>query len=257
MSIFQNLKSSLIIPDTHRPFHNRKAYKLMTMVAKDLDPYEIVLLGDYGDFYFANLHGAKSPRVRDLAKEERDSVNEGLDELDSLFPKAQKVFIEGNHEYRLERFLIEKAPELFDIINVKTLFNMHKRSNWKWIDYGPDQSHRILGSKLIARHEPSGNSAKQSASKSLCNLVYGHIHRLEESHIVGLDGNNHVNFSVGWLGQKRNDVMRYVKGHWQWQLGFGIVYVDTKTKNFYHQKIHIIEENNNYSCVFNGKKYSI
>lgn len=117
--------------------------------------------------------------------------------------------------------------------------------------------YKILGSKLNARHEPSGNSAKASASKAICNLVYGHIHRIEESSVVGLEGEDYVNFSVGWLGSKRNEVMKYVKGHWQWKLGFGVVYVDTKTKNFYHQKIHIIEEKNNYSCVLNGKKFSV
>jgi hypothetical protein len=84
-------------------------------------------------------------------------------------------------------------------------------------------------------------------------VVYGHIHRIEESHIVGLDGTNHVAFSVGWLGDKRKDkIFNYVKGHWQWQLGFGLVWVDPATNYFYHQKIHILD---NYTCVVNGKKY--
>ena len=109
---------------------------------------------------------------------------------------------------------------------------------------------------MKARHEPLSSSAKATASKALCSLVYGHIHRIEESHIVGLDGTNHVCFSVGWLGDKRKDkIFDYVKGHWQWQMGFGLVYVDTKTRIFFHHKVHILEVGNKVFCLVNGKKY--
>jgi hypothetical protein len=71
-----------------------------------------------------------------------------------------------------------------------------------------------------------------------------------------MDGTNHVAFSVGWLGDKNQDlIFNYVKNHHQWQLGFGLVYVNEKTRYFYHQKIHILEQGNKYSCVVNGKLY--
>jgi hypothetical protein len=98
-----------------------------------------------------------------------------------------------------------------------------------------------------------GTNARVTASKALCSVVFGHTHRIEESHIVGLDGRNHVSFSVGWLGDKKKDkIFDYVKNHWQWQLGFGLVYVDTSNGYFYHHKIHILD---NYTCVFDGKVF--
>lgn len=248
------LKKALLIPDTHRPYHDKKAYKLMIKVAKDLDPDEIVILGDYADIYSLNAHGGKNPVLPTTLIEEIEDVNEGLDELDELFPKAKKIFIQGNHEYRFERYIFDRCPELFGITEFKNLIKMDVRSNWTYINYGPNQSHKVLGSYLRARHEPLSNSAKATASKALCSLVYGHIHRIEESHLVGLDGTNHVCFSVGWLGDKTLDkVYGYVKGHHQWQQGFGIVHVDTETKYFYHQKIHIMD---NYTCSYNGKLYT-
>lgn len=245
------LKVALIIPDTHIPYHDKRAYKLMLKVAKYLNPDEITVLGDYADFYCISSH-PRSPAVkRRLLLEEVTEVNRHLDQLDNLFPKARKVFIEGNHEHRLERYLEQKAPELLGVTSTEHIFDLNRRKNWRFVPYGPNQLHKILGSYLHAKHEPSGNSAQVAARKALCSLVYGHIHRIEESHVVGLLGTNHVCFSVGWLGDKSQDkVYGYVKGHHQWQLGFGIAYVDPKTGYFYHEKIHILD---NYTCVVNGK----
>jgi hypothetical protein len=90
------------------------------------------------------------------------------------------------------------------------------------------------------------------------NVVYGHIHRIEKAYVVGLDESEYVNFSCGWLGDKRKtDVFGYVKGHHQWQLGFALVYVDAKTGNFYHQIIHILEHGKTVSCFVNGVRFEL
>lgn len=219
--------------------------------AAGLGVNEVTLLGDYADMYNVSSH-AKDPRLFQLLTDEIEDVLNGLDELDQAFPRARKTYIEGNHEFRLERYLIDKAPALFGVTDLEHLFKLNSRPNWRFVPYTPHQRHMILGSKLAARHEPLANSAQLTSKKALCNLVFGHVHRIEESHIVGLDGTNHVSFSVGWLGNKAHRAFSYVKNYWQWQLGFGIVHVDPKTKNFYHQKIHILED---YSCVANGKRY--
>jgi len=70
---------------------------------------------------------------------------------------------------------------------------------------------------------------------------------------VAMDGKNHVCMSVGWLGDKSKEkIYGYVKNHHQWQMGFGLAYVDPKSRFFYHHKIHIME---NMTCVVNGKLY--
>ena len=246
------LKASLCIPDCHRPYHDKRAYKLMLRVAEDINPDEVLILGDYADIYMLNSHG-KHPGVFTSLIDEIEDVHAGLDEIDELFPKARKVYLQGNHEFRFKRYINDKCPELFGVTQFDHLIKMPQRPKWRYIHYGPNQKHKILDSHLTARHEPLSSSAKATASKALCSLLYGHIHRIEESHIVGLDGTNHVCFSVGWLGDKSFDkIFGYVKGHHQWQLGFGVVYVDEKTNYFYHHKVHILD---NYTCVFNGKLY--
>lgn len=250
------MKVALIIPDSHWPFAHKKAYDLMLNVAQDIKPDEIVILGDFADFYSVSSH-AKDPRIFSMLEDEIVEVLNRLQELDVLFPSSKKVFLEGNHEYRLERYLCDKAPALFGVTSVEHLLEFNRRPKWTFVPYGPNQAHKVLGSYLTARHEPLASSAKATASKALCSLTYGHIHRIEESHIVGLDGSNHVCFSVGWLGDKNQDlVFNYVKNHHQWQLGFGIVYVDEQTRLFYHQKVHILQQGKQVSCVVNGKQYS-
>jgi predicted MPP superfamily phosphohydrolase len=165
------LKRALIIPDTHLPYHDKRAYKLMIKVAKELDPHEIVILGDYADFYSVSSHG-KDPTILGLLIDEVESVNKHLDELDDLFPRAKKVYICGNHEHRLERYLCDKAPALFGITSIEHLFKLNLRPNWKFVPYGPRQNHKVLGSYLNARHEPLSSSAKATAAKALYSLLY-------------------------------------------------------------------------------------
>ena len=244
-----------LIPDTHRPFHHKKHYACMMNCLADLKPSSIYLLGDYGDFYWMGQHGAKDPRVKSSFEEEVIDINKGLDEFDDTFPDANKVYIEGNHEYRMERWLINRAPELFGVTSIKHIFEMDSRiaTGWRWIDYRPDQAVSIEGSDLIARHEPPASDPKKALKEAMCSVVYGHIHRIEESCHRGLLGRQYVAFSCGWLGDHRkNEVFGYVKGHFKWQAGFALVWVNTRTGEFHHQIVQIME---NSTCVVNGKLY--
>lgn len=240
----------------HVPYQHKRATQLMLEVAKHVKVSEIVILGDLADFYFASGHGPKTPYMLNTTVSEVEAVNEFLDSLDKNFKDAKKKYIEGNHEFRLTRFIQNKAPELFGYVDAQALFKIQSRPGWSWIHYGPNQRTQVLKSKLFARHEPFGSSAKATAARALCSLVYGHIHRIESSYVVGLDGKSHIAFSVGWLGDSRKDeVFGYVKGHAQWQLGFGLVWVDEKTGLFYPQAVQILPHGNSVSCVVNGKRF--
>lgn len=228
----------------------------MLEVAAFINPKHIYFLGDYADFYAVSSHG-KHPQMAQLLIDEVCDVLMGFEEIDKMFPEARKVFIEGNHEFRLERYISNNSPALFGVTSTEDILQLRDRPNWQFIPYGPNQMVKIAGSKLFARHESLAPTAKGTAAKALCSLVYGHIHRIESSHIVGLDGSDHVAFSVGWLGDKRKDkVFGYLKNHAQWQLGFGIVYVDPSNGLFYPMSVHIVESGSKVSCVVNGRRFT-
>ena len=139
-----------------------------------------------------------------------------MKKLHKWFPKM--VILRGNHDERIKLKAIEGGIE--DI------------------------------AKLIARHEPLGGGvhvAHNSVVKAGCSVIFGHVHRIQESQVVMIDGSNHRGISAGWLGNKDHSVMNYVKNHHQWSLGFALVTV--QGKEFFCDLKHII----NYKVLHNGK----
>lgn len=246
-----SLKRCLIIPDCHRPFHSRKAYNLMLEVASHVGINEVVLLGDYADFYAVSRH-LKDPRVTQKLEDEVKSVNEGLDELDRLFPQSKKVYLEGNHENRLERYLVERAPEAFGVTDIQTLFRIYQRTNWRYIGFDRNQVYQVLGSELYARHRPLAVNPLTGLQKGFVSLVFGDIHKILEMQAVGLDKKTRIAFCPGWLGDVRNRVFDYMPSVPQWQLGFALVTVDGSSKSFHHEIVQIKE---NYTCITQGKRF--
>lgn len=244
-------KRALIIPDCHIPFEDKRAYNLMLKVGKSINPEEIVILGDYADFYDVNSHG-KDPGIETRLSVEIELVIERLEELRHLFPSANIVYIEGNHEYRLGRYIQNKAPELFGFVSVPDLLSL-KDLSIKFIPYGPHQKYNVLGGKLIARHEPLANGvhvAHSTVTKAMHSTIFGHVHRIQESQTVNIDGDNFRGITPGWLGDQKQRAFNYVKNHHQWSLGFSVV-TQMDCGTWFNQMIHIID----YKCQCDGVVY--
>jgi len=246
------IKTALIIPDCHIPYHDARAYQLMLDVATDISSIdEVVILGDYADFYAINAHG-KAPDLTHVLQDEVFEVIEHLKELKTLFPKAKKVFISGNHEHRLSRYISNKCPDLFGVVDIKSILELDLM-DFEYVPYGPNQKYDILGCGLMGRHEPLAGGkhvAQNTVEKAMSSVIFGHTHRLQEAQIVTMDGHNYRGISSGWLGDKTNKVMQYVKSHHQWAQGFTLVRV-LPDGTWFHQLIHIID----YKCVVDGHLY--
>ena len=244
--------TALIIPDCHIPYHDQRAYELMLKVAQDVkDLKEIVILGDYADFYAASAHG-KHPKFTHVLMDEISQVRKELERLAKMFPKVKRVFIQGNHEYRLERYIYNNAPDLFGIIDTRSILCLDELG-YEFVPYGSNQKYSVMGSKLYARHEPIGggtHAANSTVDKAGCSMVFGHIHRIQQYRKVFIDGADHMAASVGWLGDKDSPVMGYLKNHAQWQLAFGFVSV-LDNGHFFLDTKHIIE----YCTVHHGRLY--
>lgn len=212
---------------------------------------EVVILGDYADFYAVSRH-QKHPKVDILLQQEVDSVRQGLDEIDRLFPRAMKVFVEGNHEKRLESYLIEKAPALFGLTEVKYLFELNQRPLWSFVPFGRDQKHKVLELELYAFHRPKASSAKLNTQRVLSSSIYGDIHKIERAHAVGIDGRHYSSVCPGWLGDVSSQVFDYMPATPQWQLGFAFVTHDLASNEFF---IDTFEIKNNRAIVY-GKVFS-
>lgn len=243
------LQKILFVPDSHHPYHDKRAWKLMLKAAQAFKPDIINIQGDFADFYAVSSH-SKDPNRKDNLEFEVSAVLEALDQLDALKAK-RKIFVSGNHEDRLERYLMDKAPELFNIVKISKLFELKQRG-WEYVPYKSDT--RI--GKLYSTHD-TGCAGRRAVFSNLDtyhhNVVGGHTHRLAYIVEGNATGAAHVSATFGWLGDsKQTDYMFRIKSARDWALGFGVGYL-AEDGTVYLVPVPIV----NYSVCLEGKVYSV
>ena len=242
------LEPILFVPDVHVPFEDKRAWNLMLKVGKDLKPKRIVVLGDLVDFYSVSSHSKDPNRALQLPHE-IEAARRCLDQLDGLGAR-DKIYIEGNHEDRLRRYLQDKAPELFGVVGVPALLSLRERG-WKHIPY---KKHTKVG--LVYATHDVGASGQNAVFKALAafqhSVVSAHSHRM--AYVVGGDalGEPKISCSFGWLGDADAvDYMQDISVRTAWSLGFGIGYLNTETGIVHITPVPVVK----YSVVVNGRLY--
>jgi hypothetical protein len=248
MTTKASLQRILYVPDTHRPYHDKRAWSLFLQVGKALKPDIIVSMGDLGDFYSVSRH-SKSPDKDRKLKWEVSDVNKALDELDAL-GASRKVFIEGNHCDRLRRYLEERAPELFDVVNIPGLLHLAER-RWEFVPY---KKHIQIG-KVFHTHDV-GACGRYACHKALDyykkGVVTGHVHRIGYVVEGNLAGDQQLSANFGWLGDnKQIDYASQGKVDRDSALGFGLGYLDEESKFLYLVPVPLVK----YTCVVEGRLF--
>lgn len=103
----------LSLSDVHIPFHSKAAVEAAVKYGRKLRPGVVLLLGDIADFYNIS-RWERDPRQRDF-KYEIDTVKEFLEWIRSQFPKSRLIYKMGNHEDRYDKFIFNKAKELWNL----------------------------------------------------------------------------------------------------------------------------------------------
>ena len=244
------LEKILLWPDTHIPYHDKKAVDLILKVAKKWKPDTIVLGGDFIDNYSVSSHDRDPNRSLKLDVEVEETIKY-LKIIKEL--KAKKnIFIAGNHEWRLERYLMSVAPELNNIVSTPKILKL-KELGFEYIPY--KQVYKI--GKLAITHD-LGKAGRTAHLKALDdyqnNVVIFHTHRLGYAIEGDVEGNKHVGTMLGWLGDVESaDYKHRAMANKEWALGFGIAYHDTKTGVVYVVPIPIV----NYTCLIEGELISL
>ena len=151
------LEKILFIPDCHVPYHDKDAFNLMLKAGKIFKPDHAIILGDYADFQGVSSH-SKDPNRALKLKEEIDAVKEALDQVVALGAK-NNVFVAGNHEDRLERYLRDEAPELFNFISIPKILELKE----KGFSYTPYKQAYKIG-KLNVTHD-AGNAGRSGLAR--------------------------------------------------------------------------------------------
>lgn len=246
----RDLLRVLFVGDAHIPYENKASWALMMTAMIDFKPDIIVITGDFGDMKAVSSH-LKNPIDKTRLKWEVEQINLRLDELDEL-GASTKIYIAGNHEDRLQRYLQEKAPELFDFLNVPQLLALEDR-RWEYVPY---KQHTEIGA-LYATHDVGTagvNSARKALDTFMHSVVTAHSHRLQ--YVVEGDavGGARVSATFGWLGDINEiEYMSRARSARDWAQGFGVGYLNAKNQAVHLVPVPIVLG----TVVLEGKLYSV
>ncbi len=244
------IEKILFIPDSHVPYHDKDAFDLMLKAGKAFKPDHVIILGDFADFYGVSSH-SKDPNRALKLKEEIEEVKKALDQVASLGAK-NNVFVSGNHEDRLERYLRDRAPELFNFISIPKILEL-KEKGFTYVPY--KRAYKI--GKLNVTHD-TGVAGRYAHYKALDtfqhNIIIGHTHRIGYAVEGDAQGNRHLGAMLGWLGDVEEiDYMHQVKARKEWSHGIGTGHMDTSTGVVYVTPTPFI----NGSVLIEGKVISL
>ena len=183
----------IIANDVHGSMMDRPAVEAFLADVRRIQPDEIVLNGDIVECggFLAKHHAANY--IAQTTYSYQDDIAHGnwfLDQLQDAAPNAQIHFIEGNHEDRVERWVIDETmsnsrdAEFLRQLNApEFLLNLKERGI---IYYRRSETHVpglppgwIKMGKIFFVHELSGskNAASDSVSRTAGNVVFAHTHR--------------------------------------------------------------------------------
>lgn len=174
----QKLEKWIAINDLHCPYQDKHCVELVLKFIHEQNPQGVVILGDLADFYQLSRFG-RDPSRRDELADDLDEAAEILGSLRGIAPKARMVFLKGNHEDRLQKYLWTQSPELASLkqLQLSELLRLQQHR----IEYYPDKDEFQLGDlhfmhgDIIRTH--AGYTAKAMYDKHGVTLIHAHSHR--------------------------------------------------------------------------------
>ncbi len=240
-------KRIVVASDFHVPFHNKPLVENWLRFVEDAQPDVVVVNGDMLDCdsisRFASAPGGPS------LQEEVDAGNEILSAIADAAPQAERHLTEGNHEERMQRFLLDN-PGLYDLrcLRIPELLGLDELG-FKWHKYGDPLDFGPL--TVTHGHKVSKHSA-YSAKRHLFddgydNVIHGHTHRLGSYFITGAKGTRRGFECGGLFDRKQAD---YVRGPKNWQNGFAVAEV-------FEGNVHVelIEATDSGMFIADGRVY--
>lgn len=227
-----NLKEGLIVvgSDIHFPYQDDKAVAAFIDYCNFYDPKIIVINGDVLDFYklsrFSKDPAGKNP------KEEIEMAREFFKTLRGKCPKAKIYYTIGNHETRLEKYILDYAPQISCLMD--NVFQIMKLEDYDVIGCGS----LLVNNSVIFKHgsrlgSKSGLSAIKELEAHYLSGATGHTHRLAKFS-TRKSGRRFVWFETGCLCTLDPEYMVDP----DWEQGFVTLYFENNKLT--HSHIHEI-----------------
>lgn len=252
-----------ILGDLHGPWIDQRAIDLAFDIFDDIGVTHIILNGDVLDFYNINAHGPKDPDVQTRLEDEIYWGQEFFKQLRERFPDAHIVYMFGNHEYRLDRFIMANCPAFWNFLKLEKML-MLDELDIKWMPY--NERYQIGNSNLYVQHSPPSYSENSAAATSLnkkmdVDHIWNCTHRTDSAVKTGSSGKVYTSYINGWFGSRgiveslqtkmpeNRKVFQFTKNHEKWNTSFCIATVD-KGEHFVNQIVM-----KDYKCLYGENLY--
>jgi len=218
----------LILSDVHIPYHDKFIIETVIKYIKKLKPNTIYLAGDIIDFLSRGTY-LKPPDQIGKLQQDLNMLYEFLETLRKMCDNI--IYVKGNHEDRLRRFLLKAAPELFTLeaLSFTKLLGLDDLGI-QWVDSVEVGAHYTTPYGLVISHmnvcrKHSGFSAKGIVTDKGVSVAHAHVHRVGTYIKTNMDGTIITGYEIGCLC----DLMETFIENPNWQNGFAVVYHDEKT----------------------------
>lgn len=266
-----------ILREDYDPFHDEQAMDVALQVVKETQPDVIVNLGDLVDLPEFSRH-PQEPGFARTTQRSIDRAHEWLAQQRASSPDAQIVLLEGNHDRRLEKAIVQNAqsafglqranvPESWPVLSLPFLLRMDELgveyiegypANIFWIN---DNLACIHGHKSRS----GGSTAAAVVGDERSSIIFGHIHRIELQHqtrrIRSGSKNNlaacpgclcRIDGAVPGFKSSTDIYGRPVQSWENWQQGIAVVSYE-EGDGFFHVELVPIHGG---TCIFRGKTYT-
>lgn len=220
-----NIKRLIALPDIHSPYEDKRSLAAVEKFMADFRFDYYLIMGDFMDFDCISSHNKNNLRAVEGKRLMKDYEHAGeiLDRHQAIIrannKKAEFIFIEGNHDQRIERY-VDANPALEGMVEVPTALEFGRRK-FKWIPYWSQGTVFRLGKAAFIHGRYTNDAhAKKHVQRYGCNVFYGHLHDVQtySAEMMG-EGNTLVGQSLGCLCLPQ----KYMQGApTKWQQAFGI-----------------------------------
>ena len=258
-----------------QPFHDERAIDLSMQLIREIQPDEVVNLGDMIDFPTLSRWPQEEAMQRTIQKS-IDYTHEFLSLQRANAPHAKLVWVEGNHDLRLQNYVQANAAKIsglrranmdheLPLLSIPYLLRLDEIG----VNYvgGWPKAEYYLSDVLKAKHgdcvKSSGKTAAAVVEREDVSTVFGHIHRAETAYKTrhGRKGpRTQFAHCPGALCLTNGAVPGFHTGtdtdmkpvtYWQdWQLGLTVVHYDDEQVYLHH-----VPFGNDYQALYEGKVY--
>lgn len=238
----------VFISDIHAPFQDDKALQILYKFIKWFKPSTVFIMGDLLDCY-AISRFTKDPKGKLNFKKEIDAARSILKTIRSVSGDAKIIYLRGNHELRMQRYLWNRAEELSMLpeLTVPHLLGLDEL-NIEWVEKGMMMFKGVMVKHGSVVRQYAGYSAKAEFEKNGCSGVSGHTHR-SAIYMHTNSGGEYKWMECGCLCSLEQEYMDGEKANWQ--SGFGVGYFKNNSHRYQFDLINIIDN----KALYNGVEF--